>query len=69
MSELNNLINETLSEEAKDQIGIVQPDHINELFVDLQSINRMSEAMMYILHHYPHVFELAYKEVLKNDNR
>ena len=47
MSELNNLINETLSEEAKDQIGIVQPDHINELFVDLQSINRMSEAMMY----------------------
>ena len=69
MSELNNLINETLSEEAKDQIGIVQPDHINQLFEDIRSINTMTEAMIYVLKHHPYVFESAYKEALKNDSR
>ena len=69
MSELNTLIERTLSEDTKEQIGKVQPDHINQLFEDIQSINRMTEVIMYVLHHYPHVFELAYKEALKNDNR
>ncbi len=53
MNELNKLIDETLSEQAKDQIGTAQPDHINQLFEDIQSINRMSEAMIYILKHHP----------------
>ena len=69
MNELNNLINETLSEEAKDQIGTPKPDHVNQLFEDIRSINIMTEAMIYVLKHHPHVFELAYKEALKNDNR
>ena len=69
MSQLNTLIERTLSEDTKEQIGKEQPDHINQLFEDIQSINRMTEVMMYVLHHYPHVFELAYKEALKNDNR
>ena len=69
MNELNNLINETLSEESKDQIRSTQPDYIDELFQDIRSINIMTEAMIYVLKHHPYVFELAYKEALKNDSR
>ena len=69
MNELNNLINETLSEESKDQIRSTQPDHIDELFQDIRSINIMTEAMIYVLKHHPHVFELAYEEALRNDSR
>ena len=69
MNELNNLIEKTPSKDTKDQIGKVQPDHINQLFEDIRSINTMTEAMIYVLKHHPYVFELAYKEALKNDNR
>ena len=69
MSELNTLIERTLSEDTKEQIGKVQPDHINQLFEDIRSINTMTEAMIYVLKHHPYVFELAYKEALKNDSR
>ena len=69
MNELNNLIEKTLSKDTKDHIGKVQPDHINQLFEDIRSINTMTEAMIYVLKHHPYVFESAYKEALKNDSR
>ena len=69
MNELDKLIDDTLSEQAKDQIGTPQPDHVNQLFDDIRSINIMTEAMIYVLKHHPYVFELAYKEALKNNSR
>ena len=42
MNELDKLIDDTLSEQAKDQIGTPQPDNVNQMFEDIRSINIMT---------------------------
>ena len=69
MNKLNKLIDDTLSNQARKKIGKPQPDHTNTLFEQINMINLMVEVMLHIKIHYPSVFEKAYREVIKSDNR
>tara|TARA_R100000544_G_scaffold4435_2_gene1724 strand:- start:1020 stop:1229 length:210 start_codon:yes stop_codon:yes gene_type:complete len=69
MTELKKLIAETLQDQAKKKLGLTPPTHAEKLLEDINSINRMVTALNYIYESYPDVFEQAYQEALKNDNR
>tara|TARA_R110002020_G_scaffold121337_4_gene275844 strand:+ start:267 stop:476 length:210 start_codon:yes stop_codon:yes gene_type:complete len=69
MTKLKNLIDSTLKPEAKQKLKNFGPDNMILLLEDILAMGRVAEAMTYICQHHPQVFQEAYKEVLKNDNR
>jgi hypothetical protein len=69
MTELKKLIDETLQAKAKKRLGLITPAHADRLLEDIRSINRLVTALNYVYESHPSVFEQAYLEALKNDNR
>tara|TARA_R110002033_G_scaffold96962_1_gene145672 strand:+ start:864 stop:1073 length:210 start_codon:yes stop_codon:yes gene_type:complete len=69
MNDLELLIEKSLTKGARQRLKIYGPDHIEQLLEDMRGVARMAEAMNWICQHHPIVFEEAYNEVLKNDNR